>query len=696
MKFTKSKNVKTFTLSTLSLAFVVALSGCNGDDGTDGTNGLDGSPGMDGMDGSNGENGAPGFPLSAFILSNNGADNAGTTDLINQNAAKLKSFTTGNNEGVSLSRLGNLVHAGDASVPSLRTICNITQRGDGGSFDASIDRELTGAMTGLVNPKGIARSEKMGLTFVADFSAMQIGVYGNQAAGNSAPIATTMTAAMPWDVAFDDVNDRLYVALTNGTVSVYDNFVESDFAPSPARTITPSNAADEKVSVNIHGIVFDRSTDKLVLSDVGSASDPSDGTIFVIDNASSANGNVSASRTIAGPNSMLGNPVDIVLSGTDLRVAEKSNNAVLVFSNIFFGESGDIAPDLVSATSAPESLVEVGAEFAGVDVSDSVDSTMPILSVAVSSNPGAAGATSNMLGSFNASLSSQVGSYNTARTQESVTFDAAGNSYASFDGDSVGVLISSKVATRRADSAFDASYDREILGSNTGLVSPKGIDVASKSGLIFVAENNATTPGIMIYSSCASGNVAPLMTLSASAAARPWDVDYDAHTDKAFVALTNGTVAVFDEVVANLNAGVTSMTMESKLIVPATSGAALAAPTNIHGIDYDSLSDSLMISDVGSAADITDGKIYVLNNISSASGLTNIAVNIAGANTMLGNPVDIMYTGSNLYVAEKSNGLVMRFDDILSSAGGDISADLSISYTAPESVAIVPVSVKGE
>ena len=299
-----------------------------------------------------------------------------------------------------------------------------------------------------------------------------------------------------------------------------------------------------------------------------------------------------------------------------------------------------------------------------------------------------------MLTSFNSLLTSTIGSYDTGRTQESVTFDSAGNSYATFDGESSGVLVSTKVATTRSNSTFSASYDRIISGENTGLISPKGIDVASARSLIFVAENNETTPSVLIYSACASGNISPLLTLTTANNARPWDLDYVAKTDRAFVALTDGTIAVFDEVSANISAGIISVNTENRLITPATSGLAISAPTNIHGIDYDSLSDSLIVSDVGSAADATDGKIYVMNNAAAASGLTDISVNISGANTNLGNPVDIMYTGSHLYVAEKSNNQVMRFDNILTSAGGDIAPNLSASYTAPESVAIVPLSLK--
>ena len=74
----------------------------------------------------------------------------------------------------------------------------------------------------------------------------------------------------------------------------------------------------------------------------------------------------------------------------------------------------------------------------------------------------------------------------------------------------------------------------------------------------------------------------------------------------------------------------------------------------------------------------------------SADGLTEIQVNIGGANSNLGNPVDIMYSGSDLFVAEKSNNVIMRFDNILASEGGDIAANATISFNAPESVALIP------
>ena len=248
-----------------------------------------------------------------------------------------------------------------------------------------------------------------------------------------------------------------------------------------------------------------------------------------------------------------------------------------------------------------------------------------------------------------------------------------------------------RLKTMRDGMMYSDSYDHMIVGSETGLIAPKGLDISSDNGMVFVADVNETTPAVRVFSPCASGNVAPLLTLEAANGARPWDVDYDPSTDSAYLALTNGTVAVFEEVVRKMESGQTVITGEDRLIVPASGGTAFAAPTNIHGIDYDSQSDSLVISDVGSAADATDGKLYVISGAGSADGLANVSVNIAGPNSMLGNPVDLMLSNGHVYVAEKSNGMILRFDNILNASSGDIDPTFSMMYPAPESVQVLPV-----
>lgn len=687
MELNKTSQQK-IKLSLLATAMVFALSACDGDDGTNGIDGVDGAPGQNGAPG---QDGTPGFAAATFLVANNGDDNRNTVTAIDQNANALSTVTTGANEGIVFTQSGALVQAGDSDLPLVRSFCGFDAQSN---YMMNRGHELTGADTGLVNPKGIAFAEEAGLIMVADFNGQKISVFGGQAAGDVAPIAEIMTSAKPWDLAYDEESDRLYVALTDGTLAVYDDVASSDFAPSVMRSVVPSDADGNQLSINLHGIVYEPMSNRIVLSDVGDAAVADDGQIFVLDNVSTADGATVPTRVIGGATTQLGNPVDIILTGSDLRVAEKSNDAILVFSNIFNGESGDVAPTLSTPSVKPESLAEFTELETMVDASDDGITTTPIRGLSVSSNPSTDSETTGQVAQYSAVLSSELSTFDSGVSIESAAYTASGDGVITFDNPDTstgGLIVVNRLKTMRDGMMYSDSYDHMIVGSETGLIAPKGLDISSDNGMVFVADVNETTPAVRVFSPCASGNVAPLLTLEAANGARPWDVDYDPSTDSAYLALTNGTVAVFEEVVRKMESGQTVITGEDRLIVPASGGTAFAAPTNIHGIDYDSQSDSLVISDVGSAADATDGKLYVISGAGSADGLANVSVNIAGPNSMLGNPVDLMLSNGHVYVAEKSNGMILRFDNILNASSGDIDPTFSMMYPAPESVQVLPV-----
>ena len=683
---TSQRNIK---LSLLATAVVFSLSACNGDDGVDGVNGVDGADGADGQVGAPGQDGSPGFPSATFLVANNGDSNRNTVSVVDQNANVLDTLSTGANEGLVLSQSNTFIQAGDSDLPLIRSFCSFSANDD---YDANFGHDITGAASGLVNPKGIVFAEDAGLIMAADFNGQRVSVFGGQAAGNVAPIAELVTSAPPWDLAFDEAADRLFVALTDGTVAVYDDVTASDFAPTVTRVITPSDADGNQISVNLHGIVYEPMSNRLVLSDVGDASIADDGQLFVIENAAAASGAVEPTRVVAGASTQLGNPVDITLSGSDLRVAEKSNDAILVFSNIFNGDSGDIAPTLSTPSIKPESIAEVQEITSRVDSSDDGITTMPIAGLSVSSNPSTAGDSTGAVTQFSALLSSQLKSFDSGMSIESAAYTAFGDGVITFDNPDTstgGLLVVNRLSSSRDGMTYSDSYDHMIVGADTGLIAPKGLDISTDDGLVFVADVNENTPAVRVFSPCASGNVAPLLTLEAANGARPWDVDYDPATDSAYMALTNGTVAVFEEVVRRLDSGESVITGEDRLIVPTSGGVAFPAPTNLHGIDYDSQSDSLVVSDVGSAADATDGKIYVIPGAKTAQGQTDVTVNIAGPASLLGNPVDLILSNGHVYVAEKSNGAVLRFDNILNANSGDVAPDYSVSFTAPESVSVL-------
>lgn len=219
-------------------------------------------------------------------------------------------------------------------------------------------RTVAGVSTGLVSPKGLVVTGNR--VIVADNGSSSIRVFSSSATGNAAPeyVVTDLGAgASVWDVAYDDDDDRLYVAATNGLVLVYDNFLQEQDGSGPDRTIIPTSGSAQ-VSVNLHGIAYDSSSDVLVLSDVGDAGDASDGQLFTIANASAASGETAVRYRVSGAATRLGNPVDLVLTSDGVvYVAEKSNDLVLRFNGLLTasGTSEAAAAGSVSVAK-PESV----------------------------------------------------------------------------------------------------------------------------------------------------------------------------------------------------------------------------------------------------------------------------------------------------------------------------------------------------
>lgn len=647
---------------------------------------------------------------AAIYVSNNGTTNVGDVDRFDPNFTTQRRFAAGNNEGVDLDIAGNLYQAGDVTPGdgSIRVISAIANRSNGDAFSTNRDRELRGTQTQLNAPKGFAIAHNAGFTIVADNGTQNLKVFGTAAGGDVPPVAIAALPANPWDVAYDEDNDRLFVALVNGDISVFDRFIGNGSnigGNGISRTITPVNSAGTKVSTNLHGIAYSPARNKLVVTDVGAATAAqspnfnADGRIYVIDNASTASGNVIPSRTIEGPSTQMGNPVDMILNGTEVRITEKARDRLLIYRNIFDGPSGDIAPDASIVELKPESLVAAQNEgLTNRGVTDIETNATAIDSVVVASNPPAAGSTEFITKlTSNLQTQSAFNPSNVVPSLENVTFDLTGDAFVTFDNGSDtngGIAIVNRLANSRNGETFNITRDRIITGANTGLVSPKGLDIADNLGLVFVAENNAATPAILVFSTQAQGDVLPLVKITNLGGRRPWDVDYEPNSDRLFVAATDGSVLVYDRYTATQG-----INGPDRVITPIDSSGAKIS-VNLHGIIYSESSNTLLLSDVGSATNASDGQLFVVNNASTANG--NVAVTgIAGANSKLGNPVDITYDGANLYVAEKSNNLVMRFDNILNqlallnpnqnqSAIFDLAPTLSVTRSRPESVALAP------
>lgn len=661
--------------------------GPQGPAGADGEDGTDGEPGIDGEDGVDGE---PGFLRSTWLVSFSGSFNAGSVDRLNQSFNYTRTLLTGNNAGFAQLSGGDLIHVGvDEEQPSVRTICAPEMRANNSAFDDTQDRAIEGGNTGLANPRAVALVEREGLLLVSNFGDISVKVFGLNAAGDAEPVATTTLPAEPWDLIYDERADRLFIALTDGRIAVYDDYVEGGFANGADRLIRIADQEGAPLSESIRGLAYDERADRLFASDVGTIGVASDGALFVIDEASTQSGNVTATRVLSGPATLLGDPLDIALDGADLRVTDNTNDALLVFTDIADGPSGDVAPALVEEAVAPVSLHQVEPAEIRTDVTDITDPRIAVPMVTVASKPGS-GATVGALVHLSRQLSVERGDFDAdALNIAGVIYDAQGDLYATFRDDAAqspelgaGILVAGRVAAQRRGDVRDARYDRMIRGASTQLVDPRGLDISSEERLVFVAEHNATSPGVLVFSACAAGDAPPLMRVD-TAGKRPWDLDYDPATDQLFVTFTDGTLGVYESFLRNRGTG-----GPDRVIIPTQNAQVVSV--NLHGVDYDPWSDTVILSDVGFPELNNDGQIFAIHAASHADGRTEVALRIWGATTGLGNPVDIAFDGASLFVAEKANEAVLRYDNLLEQVSGARAADALYAFSRPESIVLNP------
>ncbi|BAO56566.1 LVIVD repeat-containing protein [Nonlabens marinus] len=117
---------------------------------------------------------------------------------------------------------------------------------------------------------------------------------------------------------------------------------------------------------------------------------------------------------------------------------------------------------------------------------------------------------------------------------------------------------------------------------------------------------------------------------------------------------------------------------------------------SLRGVTYDEVEDKLFLADVGNPLNDSDGAIHTIDNFSVIySGMNAFSsINasdvktITGANTMLGNPVDLEYDNKAkvLYAAERSTngGMALAFDNF--SNGGNMSPRMKQAVSGISSI----------
>ena len=349
---------------------VLALGACSDDDDDD----ADG--GASGMNGS---------PAGDFAVVMNDGSSPGSVQLFSPDLASAVGgpIQSGANQGAAYGPDGTLYQNSDAE-------------GMAGLF--VVDPE-SGATTQIGSSPGKGLSyvgggqDLLASCDVTDEGA-DLKLFSPTATDASAtPVATVDLPAPCWDTFWDEDNGRLYAALTDGSLAIFDDFAAVDptgtgidltAGATVDRTVTPAGG----MSANLHGVYAEDGT--VLVSDVGATTmgPNSDGMLFVFDDADGTmDGEVEPVRTIGGPATQLGNPVDVVLLDGAAIVAEKTNDALLVFEDVadadgmndtddmddmddMDGAGGveDVMPDYQQSFTKPESIeLAVGGVSSGGD-----------------------------------------------------------------------------------------------------------------------------------------------------------------------------------------------------------------------------------------------------------------------------------------------------------------------------------------
>lgn len=164
-----------------------------------------------------------------------------------------------------------------------------------------------------------------------------------------------------WGIDIEDGNLYAVEDLSN-RVAVFNNI----FSKAEG-TLTPDKVVGIEGLVRTHGINFSDDDNTLILTDVGDANSSTDGGIVIIENFSSvwnaaANGGTIAltnQKRIYGPNSLLGNPVDVAFDDDRniIYVAERANGGGRILSYAYPTAAQSDANPIMNRTEAGATAV---------------------------------------------------------------------------------------------------------------------------------------------------------------------------------------------------------------------------------------------------------------------------------------------------------------------------------------------------
>ncbi len=531
--------------------------------------------------------------------------------------------------------------------------------------DVDATADFSGAAD-LESPRELAVS---GDTYVvSDNGSNKYFVYSKS--GDSFMLTATVEVPFPvWGITFKGT-DLYGVVDTTGDLAVFNNFVANakDGVMMPSKRVTIGGI------IRTHGLIYNGTDDVMVLTDIGDAANATDdGGFHVIEDFTMkfdalSDGEIlptSMQVRVAGTSTGLGNPIDVAYdSETDaVYISEVGNGKVLGYTSI--ADGGDLTPsysqDLMAASSiyfsSDETDGDIGNETVGQRSLLYATSTANG-NISVYDGMGA------LLKTVTSESEASEGIYYSA-LYDFVTQASRSNLQLEYYGGFSGIA--------------DGSMATADFVSSADLVSPREIAVSGDK--VVVSDNGENKFYIYSFNGSSFTLTSTLITNC-----NLWGITFKGDDLLAVVDISSD-LAVYEDFIAN--------NTSDGVIVPSKQ-ITIEGIVRTHGIDYSEADDVLVMTDIGDAADAnTDGGFQVIQNFSAKLDATSdgssIALSdqtrVAGASTLMGNPIDVAYDNKTktVFIAEVGNSKILGFSDVLN-ASGDVAPAINNDLMSASSI----------
>lgn len=290
---------------------------------------------------------------AVLLTSSNTSGKITYQDLLSS-SAMVKSFTIASldAEGISYNSDTDAVIVASRTNNKLETYTGIKEAVKAGTDNLKLT--LSGLSTEFNNARETAVAGDVVIVaqdqLASNGMINKLFVYNKTATGFTL-VKTFTTDFKLWGIHLNG-NDLYAVADLTGDIVLF-----KDYMKNASGNITATKRVTIAGLVRSHGITYSASDDTMILTDVGSATSGTDGGLIFIKNFTSVFTSTAAAGTIAqtsqiriyGPNSLLGNPVDVAYDQVTKKiyVAERLNAGGEVLTYTYPTASGDFAPSNV-------------------------------------------------------------------------------------------------------------------------------------------------------------------------------------------------------------------------------------------------------------------------------------------------------------------------------------------------------------